>query len=262
MKKLINRREFLRLSALTAVGTAAAACGAQATPAPKPAPTAAPAAKAPEPTKAPAAAAPTAAPKAAEPTKAPAAAAPASQYKEAPMLADLVKGGKLPAVDARLPKKPAVFKGTEGVGKYGGTWRRAFNGVSDRWGPTKLGDRTWAWFDKKLEPAAAPGRIVAGQPRRQRVDLQDARGAQVVGRQGLHHRRYRLVVQDTSYRIRKCIPACPRNLTNKDKSFASSMCRTSTPSSSRSPSPKPLLIYTLTRGSVDSAQARRVPATI
>ena len=66
------------------------------------------------------------------------------------MLAQLVKDGKLPPVDARLPKKPAVFKGAEGIGKYGGTWRRAFNGVSDRWGPTKLGDRTWAWFDDKL----------------------------------------------------------------------------------------------------------------
>ena len=61
--KLINRREFLKLSALTAVGATAAACGAQATPTKAPAPTAAPAAKAqspprrPEPTKAPAAAA-------------------------------------------------------------------------------------------------------------------------------------------------------------------------------------------------------------
>ena len=149
MKKLINRREFLRLSALTAAGAAAAAC-AQATPTPTP--------KKVEPTKAPAAQ-PTAAPKV-EPTKAPAPTAalaatkapvaPASQYKVAPMLAELVKAGKLPAVDARLPKKPGVFKGQEGIGKYGGTWRRAFSGVSDRWGPTKLGDRTWAWFDKSL----------------------------------------------------------------------------------------------------------------
>ena len=37
-----------------------------------------------------------------------------------------------------------------GIGKYGGTWRRAFNGVSDRWGPTKIVDRSWAWFDPKL----------------------------------------------------------------------------------------------------------------
>jgi len=143
MKKLINRREFLRLSALTAAGAVAAAC-AQATPTPTP--------KKVEPTKAPAAQ-PTAAPKV-EPTKAPAPTAapavPASQYKEAPMLAELVKAGKLPAVDARLPKKPAVFPVQESVGKYGGTLRRAFKGVSDRWGPTKFVDRFWVWYDKSL----------------------------------------------------------------------------------------------------------------
>ncbi len=151
----IDRREFLRLSALTAVGAAAVACGAQATPTKAPAPPTA-AAKAPEPTKAPVATAvpPTAAPKAPESTKAPeptkAPVAPAGQFKEAPMLAELVKAGKLPAVDARLPKKPCVMVGYEGIGNYGGTWRRAFNGVSDRWGPTKLVDRAWGWFDAKL----------------------------------------------------------------------------------------------------------------
>jgi len=66
------------------------------------------------------------------------------------MLADLVKAGKLPVVDQRLPKTPCVMTGYEGVGKYGGTWRRAFNGVSDYWGPTKCLDRSWAWFDKNL----------------------------------------------------------------------------------------------------------------
>jgi len=66
------------------------------------------------------------------------------------MLADLVKAGKLPAVDLRLPKNPMVMAGYEGVGKFGGAWRRAFQGVSDTWGPTKVVDRAWAWFDKNL----------------------------------------------------------------------------------------------------------------
>jgi peptide/nickel transport system substrate-binding protein len=66
------------------------------------------------------------------------------------MLADLVKAGKLPAVADRLPKNPWVVASYEGAGKYGGTWRRAFQGVSDYWGPTKLVDRAWAWFDKSL----------------------------------------------------------------------------------------------------------------
>ena len=66
------------------------------------------------------------------------------------MLADLVKAGKLPPVDQRLPKNPAVMTGYEGIGKHGGTWRRAFQGVSDINGPTKVVDRAWAWFDKNL----------------------------------------------------------------------------------------------------------------
>jgi hypothetical protein len=28
--------------------------------------------------------------------------------------------------------------------------RLGFKGVSDKWGPTKLGDRGWIWFDKDL----------------------------------------------------------------------------------------------------------------
>ena len=36
------------------------------------------------------------------------------------------------------------------IGKYGGTIRRGFKGVSDRWGPTKHIDRCLVWFDKDL----------------------------------------------------------------------------------------------------------------
>ena len=36
------------------------------------------------------------------------------------MLAELVKGGKLPPVDQRLPKNPMVMVGYEGIGKHGG----------------------------------------------------------------------------------------------------------------------------------------------
>ena len=90
-------------------------------------------------------------PTAVPPTAAPPAAAPAadaagtrrppvsSKYKEAPMLAELVKAGKLPAVDQRLPKNPCGHDRYEGVGKYGGTWRRAFNGVSDSLGAHQAG---------------------------------------------------------------------------------------------------------------------------
>ena len=95
-------------------------------------PTAVPAA--PEPTAVPAAPEPTAVPAAPEPTKAPEPTAvpePVSKYKEAPMLADLVKAGTLPAVDERLPKTPYVIEAPE-VGQYGGIWHRGFLGPSDR----------------------------------------------------------------------------------------------------------------------------------
>jgi peptide/nickel transport system substrate-binding protein len=50
---------------------------------------------------------------------------------EAPMLADLVKAGKLPPVEQRVPEEPLVIKPVHEVGKYGGTWRRAFTGPGD-----------------------------------------------------------------------------------------------------------------------------------
>ncbi len=57
-------------------------------------------------------------------------AAPATKYKEAPVLAALVKAGKLPTVDKRLPENPLVVPGDE-IGQYGGVWRRGFVGPSD-----------------------------------------------------------------------------------------------------------------------------------
>lgn len=64
----------------------------------------------------------------------------AAAYKEAPMLAEQVKAGKLPAVENRLPKNPRVIQVWEQIGQYGGNWRRAYNGIADRWGPTKINE--------------------------------------------------------------------------------------------------------------------------
>ncbi len=54
-------------------------------------------------------------------------------FKEAPMLADLVKAGKLPALDQRLPEPADLFviKPLKETGKYGGRWRRGFTGPAD-----------------------------------------------------------------------------------------------------------------------------------
>jgi peptide/nickel transport system substrate-binding protein len=46
-------------------------------------------------------------------------------FNQSPMLDDLVKAGKLPPVDQRLPEKPAVMDVFGEVGTYGGTLHRA-----------------------------------------------------------------------------------------------------------------------------------------
>jgi peptide/nickel transport system substrate-binding protein len=54
-----------------------------------------------------------------------------SVHKEAPGPAELVKAGKLPPVDQRLPGDPLVIPVAEKIGTYGGTWRRAYLGPAD-----------------------------------------------------------------------------------------------------------------------------------
>jgi peptide/nickel transport system substrate-binding protein len=53
--------------------------------------------------------------------------------KEAPAFAEQVKAGKLPEVSRRLPQASdlMVIKPLKEIGKYGGTWRRAFTGPAD-----------------------------------------------------------------------------------------------------------------------------------
>src|SRR5438067_3625575 len=177
----LSRREMLRAASVGTIGLVGgllAACSSPAPPspaAPAPAqPTAAPPAA--EPTHALAAAAkPTAAPPAA-----PAAAKPGRQligqlegpsvvidaaqfpktFSEAPMLAELVKQGKLPPVEQRLPEEPLVIKPVHEIGKYGGTWRRDFTGPGDRWngnrtvtGPDSL--LFWDYTGEKAGPNVA-----------------------------------------------------------------------------------------------------------
>jgi len=141
----VSRRQFLRISSLAAAATLATACVETV---PTPAPTMVPPAEEPTPVPPPAEK-PTAAP-----TKEPTA-VPASRYSEAPMLADLVAAGELPPVDERLPENPDVVAPVESIGKYGGTWRRGFRGMSDRWGPTKLKANNLLWYtlDVVLRPA-------------------------------------------------------------------------------------------------------------
>jgi peptide/nickel transport system substrate-binding protein len=137
-KGKMTRREFIRLSAVGTVGVIASACTA---PTPVVVPTEVPAA----------------APTATKPVVNISATAttgptstPVAKFHEAPMLEALVKAGSLPPLEERLPVNPGVLPVVESIGNYGGTLRRGFSGVSDRWGPTKLQDRGMAWFDKDL----------------------------------------------------------------------------------------------------------------
>ena len=82
-------------------------------------------------------------------------------FKEAPMLAELVKAGKLPPVEQRLPEAAdvMVIKPLKEVGKYGGRWRRGFTGPAD----TENGNRIvstdkflmWDYTGNKVTPALA-----------------------------------------------------------------------------------------------------------
>lgn len=138
-KRKLTRREFIRLSAVGAAGAVVTACTPGGTQVPAAATNTAVPATATRPAvniNATATTGPTA--------------TPVSKFQEAPMLADLVSAGTIPPVTERLPENPLVMVPLEATGNYGGTIRRAFSGVSDRWGPTKLQDRTWAWFDKSL----------------------------------------------------------------------------------------------------------------
>lgn len=96
-KRDISRREFLRVSGVTAAGAVLVACagGEPAAPAEAPADTTAE-------------------------ESAPAAMESASGFKEAPMLAEMVANGDLPPVDERLPINPLVLPVIDGIGKYGG----------------------------------------------------------------------------------------------------------------------------------------------
>lgn len=58
-----------------------------------------------------------------------------SQYSENPKFAAMVKAGKLPPVDQRLPDEILVMQPPHGIGTYGGTWRITATGG----GPRKAG---------------------------------------------------------------------------------------------------------------------------
>ena len=82
-------------------------------------------------------------------------------FKEAPMLAELVKAGKLPPVEQRLPE-PAdlmVVKPLKEIGKYGGRWRRGFTGPADNENGNRIVSTDkilmWDYTGNKVAPSLA-----------------------------------------------------------------------------------------------------------
>lgn len=136
-KRKITRREFLQVTALATAGSALAACNTTT-------PTAAP------PTVPPTEAATEAPDAPAEPTATEAAPPSTSAYIDSPMLASLVENGTLPPIEERLPENPMVFPMKEMVGKHGGVMRRGFKGPGDKWGISKINDRSLVWWDNNL----------------------------------------------------------------------------------------------------------------
>ena len=73
------------------------------------------------------------------------------KFSEAPILAALVKEGKLPPVEERVPEEPAVIKPTDEIGKYGGTWRTGFTGPGDGQNIDRIQHNHLLFFDAKVE---------------------------------------------------------------------------------------------------------------
>ncbi len=82
-------------------------------------------------------------------------------FQEAPMLAEQVKAGKLPPVAQRVPAEPMVWKPLNEIGKYGGTWRRAFTGPADGENGNRIqsSDKPlfWSADGSSIVPCAAKG---------------------------------------------------------------------------------------------------------
>jgi len=153
LRKVLDRRGFLRLSALGVAGTLLAACGGGSDDASDATPTRAPAQPTPEATAA-AAVEASATPVDATSPSPTAGGDPASpgasligelegptiitdesqwptSFSEAPMLSARVQAGDLPPVEERVPSEPLVIQPVHEIGRYGGTWRRGFTGPAD-----------------------------------------------------------------------------------------------------------------------------------
>ncbi|TDO95152.1 peptide/nickel transport system substrate-binding protein [Halanaerobium saccharolyticum] len=71
------------------------------------------------------------------------------EFKQAPQLSEQVSNGELPAVGERLPEEPVVVEPANKIGQYGGTWVRAWKGLSDQWAINKPVGERFLTFDEE-----------------------------------------------------------------------------------------------------------------
>jgi peptide/nickel transport system substrate-binding protein len=97
------------------------------------------------------------------------------KFSEAPALAELVKQGKLPPVDKRVPDEPMVVKPVHTIGKYGGTWRRGFTGPGDGENGNRIVSTDkilfWDYTGTKIQPCIAKDWKVSDDGRRVTIIL-------------------------------------------------------------------------------------------
>ena len=119
------------------------------------------------------------------------------QFKEAPQLAELVKQGKLPPVQHRIPQEPLVIKPVKEIGKYGGTWRRGFTGPGDVENGNRINasDKLlfWDYTGTKIVPSVAKAVDMSADGKI--YTPQAAQGHEVVRRRAVHGRRFRVLVR-------------------------------------------------------------------
>lgn len=95
-----------------------------------------------------------------DPTASPTAEAVTSGYTEAPILAEMVKAGKIPAVEERMPvAEDIMVEPMDSIGTYGEAFNFTFKGKDDQWGYGKITEEPLFRFkeDGTVEPNVAKG---------------------------------------------------------------------------------------------------------
>ena len=97
------------------------------------------------------------------------------KFSEAPALAELVKAGKLPSVDKRVPDEPMVVKPVHAIGRYGGTWRRGFTGPGDGENGNRIVSTDkilfWDYTGTKIMPCIAKAWKISDDGRQTTISL-------------------------------------------------------------------------------------------